>query len=490
MCFNPTPRRPSHGPRAFPGMASANSPTIPDPRPSGCTSSPGRRRLPRTDGPPSRPLHGAANAEAPPSRAYFWLAVQLPNSPTCGLAPLSPERADARRGETAFVVVPKVPAPASAIALRTTSAWASGTNITTFQGYSLRTENLQGIGDTPSCQRRFTPVDTFVELVWMAYKAMPDRMARITVRSTSWAAVQPFQAPNDRVVAHDHLTPRALGLDHHLFRAVKLTSTWVTSASACPTRSPTLSYDSANCRGAHVSSQPAMSRTFKALSMHRRYFPAVPRAVSRVFVAQTRQGHVAGPWFSLAALYAAALARHKAWGFLAERALPTLVVGNLVAGPHAMDLAKRLESRLGTGTVAILSRGHGRSSNMFQWVDEGCTWQHVGDEPWMMARALHPMPVAVGANRLEALRAMAHTRPELKAVVLDDGMQHRALVPDRLVCLQSRPKATWASVLPAGPGGICHHGGCGRPRRCHPTRRPRRSPQPHVGPPPTCVHPA
>ena len=195
------------------------------------------------------------------------------------------------------------------------------------------------------------------------------------------------------------------------------------------------------------------------------HFPAqFPGAVSNAFSSrQTRQGHAwLGPWFfPLAALYAAALwLRHKAydWGFLhSERgALPTLVVGNLELGgtgktPHAMDLAKRLESRLGTGTVAILSRGHGRSSKQFQWVDEACTWEHVGDEPWMMARALRSIPVAVGANRLEALRAMAQTRPELKAVVLDDGMQHRALIPDRLVCLQSRPKATWASVLPAGP---------------------------------------
>ena len=195
------------------------------------------------------------------------------------------------------------------------------------------------------------------------------------------------------------------------------------------------------------------------------HFPAqFPGAVSNAFSSrQTRQGHAwLGPWFfPLAPLYAAALwLRHKAfdWGFLhSERgALPTLVVGNLELGgtgktPHAMDLAKRLESRLGTGTVAILSRGHGRSSKQFQWVDEACTWEHVGDEPWMMARSLRSIPVAVGANRLEALRAMAQTRPELKAVVLDDGMQHRTLIPDRLVCLQSRPKATWASVLPAGP---------------------------------------
>ena len=195
------------------------------------------------------------------------------------------------------------------------------------------------------------------------------------------------------------------------------------------------------------------------------HFPAqFPGAVSNAFSSrQTRQGHAwLGPWFfPLAPLYAAALwLRHKAfdWGFLHSEcgALPTLVVGNLELGgtgktPHAMDLAKRLESRLGTGTVAILSRGHGRSSKQFQWVDEACTWEHVGDEPWMMARSLRSIPVAVGANRLEALRAMAQTRPELKAVVLDDGMQHRALIPDRLVCLQSRPKATWASVLPAGP---------------------------------------
>ena len=195
------------------------------------------------------------------------------------------------------------------------------------------------------------------------------------------------------------------------------------------------------------------------------HFPAqFPGAVSNAFSSrQTRHGHAwLGPWFlPLAAIYAAVLwLRHQAydWGFLpSERgSLPTLVVGNLEMGgtgktPHAMDLAKRLESRLGTGTVAILSRGHGRASTQFQWVDRGCTWEDVGDEPWMMAQALRTIPVAVGANRLEALRTMAQSRPELKAVVLDDGMQHRALVPDRLVCLQSRPNALWTSVLPAGP---------------------------------------
>ena len=195
------------------------------------------------------------------------------------------------------------------------------------------------------------------------------------------------------------------------------------------------------------------------------HFPAqFPGAVSNAFSSrQAREGHAwLGLWFlPLAALHAAVLwLRHKAydWGFLRSQrgALPTLVVGNLELGgtgktPHAMDLAKRLESKLGTGSVAILSRGHGRAATHFQWVGQESTWDDVGDEPWMMTHALRTIPVAVGANRLEALCDMAKTRPGLKAVVLDDGMQHRALVPDRLVCLLSRSDASWTSVLPAGP---------------------------------------
>ncbi len=141
-------------------------------------------------------------------------------------------------------------------------------------------------------------------------------------------------------------------------------------------------------------------------------------------------------------------------------ALPTLVVGNAELGgtgktPHVLDLVLRLQQMLGSGSVGILSRGYGRSSQEFRWVSDANVWQDVGDEPWMMQAALPNAAVAVGANRLKALERMATERPELRVVVLDDGLQHRSLRADRTVGLASRPSPPkgwgWARVLPSGP---------------------------------------
>ena len=172
-----------------------------------------------------------------------------------------------------------------------------------------------------------------------------------------------------------------------------------------------------------------------------------------------------GPWFlPLSAFWYAVLATRHAlydWGVLrSERSpIPTLVVGNMELGgtgktPHIMDLAQRLEARLGEGCVAILSRGYGRlSPASFAWVGDAKGWAEVGDEPWMMQAKAPSIPVAVCADRLAGLRRMHHERPELKVVLLDDGLQHRALRPHTSLALASRPvpRLGMGCVVPAGP---------------------------------------
>ena len=213
-----------------------------------------------------------------------------------------------------------------------------------------------------------------------------------------------------------------------------------------------------------------MSRTFKAFSMDPKVHvpPQFPGATSDASRARaSRHGSAwIGPWFlPLAALWSLVLAlRHLLYdlGLLTSQtgALPTLVVGNAELGgtgktPHVLDLTRRLEALLGTGAVGILSRGYGRSSQDFQWVSQASSWQEVGDEPWMMQSLLPSAPVAVGTDRVRALKRMAAERPELRAVVLDDGLQHRALRPDRALGLVSRAvphrALGWTKVLPAGP---------------------------------------
>ena len=172
-----------------------------------------------------------------------------------------------------------------------------------------------------------------------------------------------------------------------------------------------------------------------------------------------------GPvWLPLATIWALALhVRHKLydWGILtSERgALPTLVVGNVELGgtgktPHVLDLAQRLQAMVGKDAVGVLSRGYGRARKGFQWVDTALQWQDVGDEPWMMQRRMPSLHVAVCEDRIHGLAQMAAERPQLRLVVLDDGMQHRALQPDLLIGLKARetPKKAWqwTNVVPAG----------------------------------------
>lgn len=178
-------------------------------------------------------------------------------------------------------------------------------------------------------------------------------------------------------------------------------------------------------------------------------------------------GHpLVGPWWlPLAFIWALVLhLRHALYdaGVMRSQkgALPTLVVGNLELGgtgktPHTLDLAQRLSSHLGADHVAILSRGHGRSTAGFVWANDAATWWEVGDEPWMLQQALPNVHVAVCGDRLEGLRRMKALRPQLKVALLDDGMQHRALRPDLLMVLQSRPMPRrgwgWTRLVPAGP---------------------------------------
>ena len=172
-----------------------------------------------------------------------------------------------------------------------------------------------------------------------------------------------------------------------------------------------------------------------------------------------------GPvWLPLAAIWTLVLnVRHKLydWGILPSEhgALPTLVVGNVELGgtgktPHVLDLAQRLQAMVGKDTVGVLSRGYGRASKGFQWVDTALQWQDVGDEPWMMRHRLPSLHVAVCEDRIHGLTQMAEERPQLRLVVLDDGMQHRALQPDLLIGLKARetPKKAWqwTNVVPAG----------------------------------------
>lgn len=137
-------------------------------------------------------------------------------------------------------------------------------------------------------------------------------------------------------------------------------------------------------------------------------------------------------------------------------ALPTLVLGNLTVGgtgktPMTERLILDMERITGKGTVGILSRGYGRRTVGFRWVEPTSSSPNVGDEPLMLARKLPHVAIAVCENRLDGLEVMRKDRPELRWVVCDDALQHRALQPTiSMLLIDSTQPIHGDRLLPSG----------------------------------------
>ncbi len=127
----------------------------------------------------------------------------------------------------------------------------------------------------------------------------------------------------------------------------------------------------------------------------------------------------------------------------------TLVVGNLaVGGTGKSPLVNYLISHWKfSGTFGILSRGYGRKTTGFHWVNADSTASEVGDEPLAYKRQFADLPVAVCENRLKGIEQMN----DLDAIILDDAFQHRALTADlNLVCTTFSKPFFADSLMPLG----------------------------------------
>ena len=138
-------------------------------------------------------------------------------------------------------------------------------------------------------------------------------------------------------------------------------------------------------------------------------------------------------------------------------ALPTLVLGNIHAGgtgktPHASYFLHLLSDKLGGPQhVALLSRGFMRKIKGFHWVSADGEWYQFGDEPKLLKDLNPENPIAVCENRLRGIERIKAERPEVRVVVLDDGLQHRSLVPDGAIAiLDSDRPIKGEALLPAG----------------------------------------
>lgn len=107
-----------------------------------------------------------------------------------------------------------------------------------------------------------------------------------------------------------------------------------------------------------------------------------------------------------------------------------ILVGNLTTGgtgktPHVETVLHVLKSA--SLKAVVLSRGYGRSSRGFRWVNTDDDYRKTGDEPLQIKLKYPEYPVAVDGNRKRAISRIIKEHPETDVIVMDDGFQHRAI---------------------------------------------------------------
>ena len=143
----------------------------------------------------------------------------------------------------------------------------------------------------------------------------------------------------------------------------------------------------------------------------------------------------------------------KQWLHQSQFDVPTIVVGNLITGgsgktPMIAYLLHHFSDRF---SLAVLSRGYKRKSSGFLIADTTSSIESLGDEPFLLFQKFPNVQFAVCKNRPEGIRGLLQKSPELDAIFLDDGFQHRQLKPSFQILLTPFETPWFRDcVLPAG----------------------------------------
>ncbi len=138
---------------------------------------------------------------------------------------------------------------------------------------------------------------------------------------------------------------------------------------------------------------------------------------------------------------------------------PVIVVGNLIVGgagktPIVRCLVEALKKR--GKHPAIISRGYGRQTTSLtlyhpsENLSRKLLAQRLGDEPAWLAQSLQ-CPIAVDADRLNALKSLTNAYPEIDIVISDDGLQHQKLPRNFEIAVFDERGVGNGELLPLGP---------------------------------------
>ena len=132
-------------------------------------------------------------------------------------------------------------------------------------------------------------------------------------------------------------------------------------------------------------------------------------------------------------------------------------IGNITVGgsgktPTVEYLSNLLQSK--GHKVGIISRGYKRKSKSTLVVTDGKkkpeSWEHVGDEPFLLAHKLDNIPIVVGVSKYKAGSVMVEKfQPDV--ILIDDGFQHLSLHRDLdIVLVNSKDKRSDYKLIPSG----------------------------------------
>lgn len=134
--------------------------------------------------------------------------------------------------------------------------------------------------------------------------------------------------------------------------------------------------------------------------------------------------------------------------------VPVISVGNLEMGgtgksPLVLHVCQvLLEQGM---SVALLSRGYGRSSRGFLTVDEKGTASDFGDEPMQAKLRFPDLTVAVCESRVEGIGRLFGSNMPPQVIVMDDAFQHRWVRPSLNLLITPGAEPFWHnSLFPVG----------------------------------------
>lgn len=133
--------------------------------------------------------------------------------------------------------------------------------------------------------------------------------------------------------------------------------------------------------------------------------------------------------------------------------IPIISVGNLSMGgtgktPHIEYLIRLLQKNY---KITTLSRGYGRKTKGFLWVDKHADSAKAGDEALQYCRKFPEITVALDEKRVHGVSEIISDKPETEVILLDDAFQHRYIKPGLSVLLTDFYKPFFQDfIFPSG----------------------------------------